>query len=428
MSNGDLGRLMDRLDHFRADPDERLLARFLEARDERSFDTLVRRHGPMILGVCRRLLRHQQDAEDCFQATFIILARKASSVLKRASLASWLHGVAYRTAQQVRCLNARRRTRERQVTEMPQPAINGAEPQDWRPVLDEELDSLPEKYKSALLLCDLEGRPRRDTAELLGIPEGTLSSRLATARKLLAARLSRRGVALSSAALMTILSNGAASAAVPSSLLCETSKAAVLAAAGQLTANASAAAVLTQEVMKTMFLTKLKVTVAGVLVALALSVAGIAYHQTGVSAVQAADGKGVETKAGVPKAPNDLEALRRENELLKLNLRVTLEKLEALETALKQQTEKKAATDPDPASTYARLARLRQIEGLRIVEPREVSRPIPMADLEAAIKAVKEAKDEASLQKAIKALDEALHKFREGRPTRPPLMPSKAQP
>src|SRR5690349_4250575 len=115
MGGGDFRRFLDHLEQLRAEPDERLLARFLETRDEASFAALVRRHGPMVLGVCRRMLRHPQDAEDCFQAAFIILARRASVVIKRASLASWLYGVAYRTAGRVRSVNARRYAREKQV-------------------------------------------------------------------------------------------------------------------------------------------------------------------------------------------------------------------------------------------------------------------------------------------------------------------------
>ena len=181
--------------------DGQLLGAFIERRDETAFAVLVRRHGPMVFGVCRRLLRHQQDAEDCFQATFIILARRAAAVVKRASLVSWLYGVAFRTAQQARSANARRQAREKQVEDMPHPAVTADEPQDWRPLLDEELNRLPEKYRTAVVLCELEGRPRRDAAELLRIPEGTLSSRLATARKMLAGRLATRGLSISGVSL-----------------------------------------------------------------------------------------------------------------------------------------------------------------------------------------------------------------------------------
>src|SRR5262249_4586345 len=154
-----------------AEADERLLTRFLAARDEASFAAIVRRHGPMVLGLCRRLLRHHQDAEDAFQATFIILARRASAVINPAPLAGRLPPGAHRTAQKARCVNARRHARERQVNEMPHPAAAATEPQDWRPLLDEELNRLSEVYRTAVLLCEIEGRPRKDAARLLGIPE-----------------------------------------------------------------------------------------------------------------------------------------------------------------------------------------------------------------------------------------------------------------
>ena len=175
--------------------DAQLLARFVADRDQRAFAALVRRHGPLVLGVCRRLLRHQQDAEDCFQAAFLVLARRAGSVRQRASLASWLYGVAYRVARDAASAIARRRSRERQVERMPHPEVPPQEPQDWRPLLDQELMALPEKFRAAVVLCDLEGRTRKEAACVLKIPEGTLSSRLAAGRRLLAQRLTRRGLA-----------------------------------------------------------------------------------------------------------------------------------------------------------------------------------------------------------------------------------------
>src|SRR5262249_39288293 len=123
--------------------DAQLLARFLTHRDEAAFAALVRRHGPMVLGVCRRVLRHAHDAEDAFQAAFLVLARKAGSVLKREALASWLYMVAYRTAQRALACGRRRRARERQVDSMPHPQVQPQETQDWRPLLDQELSLLP---------------------------------------------------------------------------------------------------------------------------------------------------------------------------------------------------------------------------------------------------------------------------------------------
>src|SRR5438552_13817363 len=157
--------------------DGQLLARFVATRDEATFAALVRRHGPMVLGVCRRVLGHFHDAEDAFQATFLVLARKAASVCRRDSVSCYLHGVAYHTAMRAATAIARRRKRERQVDNMPHPAVAPPEAQDWLPLLDRELNRLPEKYRSAIVLCDLEGRMRREAARLLNIAEGTLSSR-----------------------------------------------------------------------------------------------------------------------------------------------------------------------------------------------------------------------------------------------------------
>src|SRR5579885_1930780 len=211
--------------------DGELLARFVATRDEMSFAALVRRHGPMVLSVCRRMLRHDQDAEDCFQATFLVLARKAATV-KRESVGSWLYAVAYRTSLEARAVNARRRMREKQVLEMPQPEVMPSDVPDWRPWLDHELNRLPEQYRLVIVACDLEGRSRKEAARQLGIAEGTLSSRLARGRRLLAKRLAPHGLSLSGAALATAICEGAVSAQVPAALVSTTTKTAVLVAAG----------------------------------------------------------------------------------------------------------------------------------------------------------------------------------------------------
>jgi DNA-directed RNA polymerase specialized sigma24 family protein len=139
-----LNKVLKHIHHLLAPPggaqsDRELLARFVATRDEASFAALVRRHGPMVLAVCRRMLRHDQDAEDCFQATFMVLARKAATV-KREAVGSWLYAVAYRTSLEARAVNARRRTREKQVRDMPYPEVVLPEVQDWRPWLDQELN------------------------------------------------------------------------------------------------------------------------------------------------------------------------------------------------------------------------------------------------------------------------------------------------
>jgi RNA polymerase sigma factor (sigma-70 family) len=142
--------------------DGQLLGRLVERRDEAAFGALVEHHGPMVWNVCRRLLSHH-EAEDAFQATFLVLFRKAASILRRDVVANWLYGVARQTALQARRTVARRRVRERQVTEMPEPAVTQPDPWgDLQPLLDEELSRLPNKYRGVIVLCDLEGKTRSD--------------------------------------------------------------------------------------------------------------------------------------------------------------------------------------------------------------------------------------------------------------------------
>jgi RNA polymerase sigma factor (sigma-70 family) len=153
--------------------DGELLECFLSGWDDRAFAALVRRHAAMVWGVCRRVLICHQDAEDAFQSTFLVLVRKAASVTPRHMIANWLYGVAHQTALNARASAARRRARERQVTEMPEPA--GPEQKLWldlQPILDQELSRLPARYRSAIVLCDLEGKTRKDAAAQFGVPQG----------------------------------------------------------------------------------------------------------------------------------------------------------------------------------------------------------------------------------------------------------------
>ncbi len=312
--------------------DGELLARFVASRDEDSFAALMRRHGPMVLGVCRRMLRHAQDAEDCFQATFMVLARKAATV-KRESVSSWLYAVAYRTSLEARAINARRRAREMQVQEMSHPEVLPPESQDWRPWLDQELNRLPEPYRAAIVACDLEGRSRKDAACLLGLAEGTLSSRLARGRRMLARRLAAYGLSPSGAMLAAVLGGTAASTQLSATLLSSTSKAAVLVAAGEFTAVSASSAVLMKGVMKSMFIAKLKMVIGVVMIATALGASGLVYRATGQAPVPA-------EKRGDRKPLSELDRLRHENELLKVNLEVVLEKVRAQDAELRSLRER----------------------------------------------------------------------------------------
>jgi RNA polymerase sigma factor (sigma-70 family) len=242
--------------------DEQLLEGFVVHRDEGAFAALVKRHGPMILGVCRRVLSNHHDAEDALQATFLVLVRKAASIRKRAFLANWLYGVAYRTALQARKVTARRTAKERQVGEMAQQqATEDDAMRELLPVLDQEISRLPDMYRVAIILCDLEGKTRKEAARQVRIPEATLSTRLARARAMLAKRLARHGKTLSSGAVVVGITQDTASASVPSSLVVSIVKAATLFAAGnKVTTGAVSAevAAITEGVVKAMLLSKLK--------------------------------------------------------------------------------------------------------------------------------------------------------------------------
>src|SRR5580704_7786748 len=180
------------LQHGAGLTDGQVLECFVSRRDEAAFEVLVRRHGPMVLGLCKRVIGNVHDAEDAFQACFLVLARKAASVLPREAVGNWLYGVAYRTVRRVNAVSARRRAREKQVREMPQLTTEAPDPfRELEPLLDQELSRLPDKYRLPLILCHLESRSRKEVARQLKLPEGTLSSRLATARKILADRLAR---------------------------------------------------------------------------------------------------------------------------------------------------------------------------------------------------------------------------------------------
>jgi RNA polymerase sigma factor (sigma-70 family) len=203
--------------------DADLLERFRSERDESAFAVLVERHGAMVLGICRRVLRNTHDAEDACQAAFLVLARKAGAIRKRESLASWLHGVAYHVAANLKRESARRSTREACRHELPQ--ADAAVEVSWREIqglLDEELARLPEHYRSPLVLCYLEGRTRDEAAQQLGWSLATLRGRLERARQRLRARLSRRGLMLSAALLASALSESSLSAALPARFVAAT--------------------------------------------------------------------------------------------------------------------------------------------------------------------------------------------------------------
>jgi RNA polymerase sigma factor (sigma-70 family) len=292
--------------------DGQLLEAFIARKDDETFDALLHRHGAMVMDVCFRILRNHHDSEDAFQATFLVLARKASSVRPRQQVANWLHGVAYRTALKARAMRAKTQVRERQVAQMPEP--EGVQQDNWtdlQPVLDEELSRLPNNYRLPLLLCDLEGKSIKEATQQLGWPQGTLAGRLARARKMLAKRLTQRGVVLSGGALAVVLTEKAMTACVPLSLAASTTKAAVTIAAGQAVAPSlvsAKVAALMEGVMKGMMLTKLKtLTVALLMVGIVAFGGGTALRHSAAAQQVKVEQEG--KKPAIPRTENPPKSL-----------------------------------------------------------------------------------------------------------------------
>jgi RNA polymerase sigma factor (sigma-70 family) len=276
--------------------DAELLGRFVRGRDEAAFTALVRRHGPLVLGVCRRVLGNVHDAEDAFQATFLVLVRRAASLRSPEALGSWLYGVAYRAASEARRAAVRRRAKEAKAVPRAETKTDG--PEELRAALDQELAGLPERYRAAVVLSDLQGKSRKEVARELGCAEGTAASRLARGRALLARRLARRGVGLAAGALAA-LAQDAAAAGAQAELVDSTVKAALAVAAGQAVAGAVSVPVASvlEGVLRAMLLNKVR-QVAGALLLLAVLAAG-----TGLvlSASRADDPKAPDPGARAPE-------------------------------------------------------------------------------------------------------------------------------
>jgi RNA polymerase sigma factor (sigma-70 family) len=258
--------------------DGQLLERFSTRRPEgaeAAFEALVNRHGPMVLRVCRGVLRDPRDVEDAFQATFLVLVKKAHALDERELLAPWLYGVARRVALKARGVASRRSRREGGIMDDP-PADPAEGPwPDLRPILHEELDRLPEKYRKPVVLCHLEGLTHAEAAQELAWPVGTVSVRLARARKLLKERLTRRGLGVTASLWAAGALPEAAGAAVAESLLRSTVKAALVASTSRMLAAGAAsagAASLAQRTLTTMLIARIKWLV--IPVALGLGAAG----------------------------------------------------------------------------------------------------------------------------------------------------------
>lgn len=255
------------------------------AGDESAFATLVRRHAPLVFATCRRILRHQHDAEDAFQATFLVLARRAADVWPREALGAWLFGVAHRVALKARAVRSRRATREQQLEDAASAERLGPEC-DLAEAVHRVVCRLPEVYRAAVIACDLEGLSRKEAAERLGWPEGTLSGRLARARELLATRFRRAGLTLPAGGLAAVF-------ALPEGVSAQVIQATIDLATGAVAGASAPVAALTEGVVRSMALVKLKAMAAAV-----FAVGLIGFGAFAVGAGPGGDGTG----DGQPKA------------------------------------------------------------------------------------------------------------------------------
>jgi RNA polymerase sigma factor (sigma-70 family) len=367
--------------------DAELLERFLARRDQAAFELLLWRHGPMVLGLCRRALPNPPDAEDAFQATWLAFVRKARSIARGAAVGSWLYRVAYRVALRARAGLVRRSRLEQpdlgRLGTVPGSLPAGTEELGW--VLDEEVNRLPARHREAFVLCCLEGLTGEEAARQLGCPPGTVSSRLTRARQRLRSRLARRGLAPSVAGWAAALTADASVTPLPASLVASTWKASLWFSAGKVAGGVLSPQVvsLAEGVLRAMFLTKIKV--AGVLFLLAgvLAAGGVlTYRPLRAAALQGAveDSRPSLTPAPASlKIPRELLEKRRDaarkvfNHTLEMFLagRATLEGLAAwskrwLEAEL-------ALSDKEPdrtAALKAHLGRLWEVERLTVAKSR----------------------------------------------------------
>jgi RNA polymerase sigma factor (sigma-70 family) len=354
-----------------SESDADLLNRFVTDRDGPAFAALVSRHGPMVLAVCRRVLRHRQDAEDAFQATFLVLARRAGSVEPQALLGNWLYGVAYRTALSARRIAQARRAREAKAAVRAEGAAPdaGAAP-ELREALDRELAALPAAYRAAVVACDLEGLSRHAAATRLGWTEGTLSSRLARARALLARRLARYGLGLPVAGLAAV----ADPAVVCAELAGPTVRLATLVAAGEVAVAAPLAALM-EGPMRAMFLTKFKALVAAAVVGCAVAVTAVTGWRADTVAAEDPKQPAEAPKRGVTNSDKDrIAELERERERLLKLVAVLQDRLAKIE-AEQRATAMRALDQVLPAREEAQRRALPKIPEAAPTTPR--IEPVP---------------------------------------------------
>jgi RNA polymerase sigma factor (sigma-70 family) len=291
--------------------DAQLLERFAECREESAFDALLRRHGSMVLSVSRRVLHHTQDAEDVFQATFLLFARKAGTIRKRESLASWLHGVAHRLALKALTQGARRHALEKRAADRIPPEARADAWQEVQAMLDAALDELPDRYRAPIVLCCLEEKTLAEAAHILGRPLATVGTQLARGRKLLRARLVKHGLTLTASGVASLLVASAAPAAMTAALFRTTTQAALAIVAGQSAAKVCSAPVarLVEGGLRTMFLSKAKIAAAIFVAASIVSAAcGLAWGPA-TPDEQNATAPRPKAEAASAKSPVDKEAV-----------------------------------------------------------------------------------------------------------------------
>ena len=305
-----VARILHSLSREQAEHDFSLLDRFVQNGDENAFEILIQRHGPMVWRTCQRVTRHNADAEDAFQSTFLVLCRKVNSIGRRESLGGWLHQVAYRIALKASALNDFQRLDEERLPAPDADPASGLLQAELRQLLDEALSRLPNKYRVPLVLCCLEGKTRTSAAAELSWAEGTLSSRLAKGKDLLRSQLLRRGVAPSLAALSGLLAEEGAANALPPALVRATLHVKSLFMLGEAAAAGSQAVravVIAQGALHSMFLTKLKLaSMVFFSVGLLLAGAGLVTRQVMAERPAASDEKSL-AKVEQPQAkPNQL--------------------------------------------------------------------------------------------------------------------------
>ncbi len=340
--------------------DADLLRRWVTHRDEAAFEALLWRHAAAVLSVCRRVLGDAHEAEDAAQAAFLTLARKAGSIGRRQAVVAWLYTVAYRTALRARaCVSRSVSFPPHDLDALPARPVADPAWRDLRPVLDEEVSRLPEKYSATFVLCHVEGRTNEEAARELGCPVGTVLSRLARARQRLRDRLTRRGVTLG--VLAAVLAVETATAAAPSALVLASVRAAALAAAGKGLAGVVSTEVvaLSGEVVRAMLLTKVKIAAVVVLgVVLLVGGGGVVSYQTAAGEPGRTPADSAATQKSARTAPADQEKLQALLAQQEKEIRELHERVEALQVSLDAKTREleKALKQAEVQAERARAA------------------------------------------------------------------------